>query len=358
MPIIQQLNINHFRNLQDCSLTAHSHFNLIYGLNGSGKTSLLEAIYTVANGKSFRATQKQQLIQHNEEFFTVFTVIKAEDVHKIGLQKSNKGNARLQIDGQKCRSLSKASKLMPIIFLDPHSPELIELGPGHRRQYLDWALFHVEHDYAKQLQQYLKCVQQRNSALKQQQSDAVCRSWDKLLIELADIISLKRREILEKITPYFNTIIKSLCLPGAISMKYLPGWQLPNSFSEALDLAYNKDRILGYTTIGPQRADIKFNVGQYQAADVLSRGQEKLLVASVLLAQGEYYRVATEQQAIYLFDDISSELDASNQKKLISLFQSIPGQYFITSLSNDLSKQFCDIASTVFHVEHGAVETL
>ena len=354
MTVITHCNIQDFRNLTSLSCDFSAGVNLIIGVNGSGKTSMLEAIYILANGKSFRSSIKSHIIQHNKDQFTVFAeLIVADKRHRCGLEKSLNGNARLQINGEKCRSLAKSSELLPIILIDPHSYDLIEEGPSFRRHYMDWLLFHVKHEFSKTAQEYTKCLKQRNSALKQQLSKDVCQTWDPQLIELSKTITEYRLALLENLKPLYQSMVEKLGFSVDVRLVYSKGWPEECDFAQALCDSFRKDQALGYTTVGPQRADIKLTVENIPASDVLSRGQSKLAIAALLLAQGQYYCSIKNNSPIYLVDDLASELDLENRAMLFSVLKEVDGQMFITATNEAVFPSENEFDGKVFHVKHG-----
>ena len=310
----------------------------------------------LANGKSFRSSVKSHIIQHHSKKFTVFAELEIDGAQvRCGLEKSNESNARLHIDGEKCRSIAKASELLPIILIDPHSYDLIEEGPSFRRHYLDWLLFHVKQGYSKVAQEYALCLRQRNSSLKQKQSKSVCQTWDPQLISLARIITEYRQVLLEELKPLYQAIIQTLHFPVDVSLSYYQGWEDASEFSDTLAATYFKDQVVGYTSIGPQRADVRLRVDSIPASDVLSRGQSKLAIAALLLAQGQYYQAVKGNSPIYFIDDLASELDQQNRQKLYTLLESIDGQILVTATERTLFPDIQGVNDKLFHVKQGTV---
>lgn len=363
MTIIKQTLINSFRNLGEVNLQFSNSYNYIYGCNGSGKTSILEALYMLANGKSFRSSVKTHIIQHHKDKFTVFAKLEADgQEYRCGLEKSVKENARLHINGERCRSIAKASEILPIILIDPHSYDLIEEGPSYRRHYMDWLLFHVKHDYRQIAQEYAKCLKQRNAALKQQLPKQVCQTWDPQLIELATTIDGYRKELLDNLQPFYQEMVAKLQFPVEVNLSYYQGWDKSSDFASGLLASFYKDQAIGYTAVGPQRADIKLMVEDIPASDVLSRGQSKLAIAALLLAQGSYYQSLMSNAPIYFVDDLASELDQQNRQNLYGLLADVEGQMFVTATEKELFPKSGPEAVTeaenyLFHVKQGEIVT-
>ena len=358
MVSINRLLLNNIRNISQADISLSPGYNFFYGLNGSGKTSILEAIYLLSQGKSFRSHQKSRIIQHQSDEFTLFAELQTtERLTKLGMQKTQTGHTRLQLDGEKCKSMATISELLPVILIDPNSYGLIEDGPGTRRQYLDWGLFHVEHGYANLMVEYLNCLKQRNAALKQHQPLKEITLWDKPLVDLGLKIDRLRVNYLEQLMPYFKSIIEKLDFNVSVQYSYAPGW-LGESLQHALEKCIGKDMVMGYTTVGPQRAEVSFTVNNQPAADVLSRGQEKLVVSALMLSQGEFYRINNHDNPIYLIDDLPSELDKQNWCKLLNLLDTMHGQMLMTATDQHYFPEQIENKNNVFHVEHGRVHLL
>ena len=361
MAIIRHLKICNIRNLSECSLEFSPNSNFFFGNNGSGKTSILEAIYLLAMGRSFRSYLKERIVTHQQHGLTIFAkLIGANDRSiKIGFSKQLDGKAKLQIDGESCRRLAAAAKLLPVLLIDPNSYDLLEEGPKERRQYLDWGLFHVKPTFHDISNNFQRCLKQRNAALKLQQNKSVCQTWDQELSSLAKQLTEYRRNYFAQLQPYFLDLLKILDFGIEIDTAYWRGWQGDEevSLSSALEKVWNKDFVLGYTTCGPQKADLIYKINQVPAEDVLSRGQMKLVVSAMQFAQGKLYTALTGQDVIYLIDDLASELDKNNRRKLFTLLEQISGQIFITSTDREV---FSDIttAHKLFHVKQGLVNQI
>ncbi len=359
MAFIHELRIQHLRNLTEVQIIPGRELNLIVGVNGSGKSSLLEAIYLLSHGRSFRSSSKLSLIQYHGETLNLFTEISTgETHHRIGVQKSQQGNTKLRINGEYSRSLAAAAELLPVVLINPNSDQLMEEGPSHRREYLDWILFHVERDYPQCYQEFEQALKQRNAALRQNYSRSDCMVWDEVLIDRGMKISELRRSVLKEIEPYFQRLLARLNINLPIRLEYAAGWGVDNphqSFAEALQQSFLKDVALGYTTVGPQRADIHLLSQEHEAASIVSRGQEKLIITALTLAKALYYEAHCHQMPIILLDDIASELDPNNRQLLFHLLETVPAQYFITATEEAIFPASLKEHATLFHVEQGVV---
>lgn len=358
MTTINNLKICNLRNIEACFLRLNPHYNFFFGNNGSGKTSILEAIYLLAVGRSFRSYLKDRIVTHRKHELTIFAELIHSKAHKVklGFSKIIEGKASLKINGEYCRSLAAAAKLIPVLLIDPNSYDLLEKGPKERRQYLDWGLFHVKPSYHEVSNKFQRCLKQRNAALKAQQAKTICRTWDKELADLAKQITEYRQAYFTQLQPYFNDLLNILNLDIEIKAFYYPGWDKKYiSLPMALEETWNKDFALGYTTCGPQKADVIYKINDIPAEDVLSRGQMKLLVSALQFTQGKLHTELTGENVIYLIDDLASELDKDNRQKLFALLEKIVGQVFITATDKTVFSQI-NTVNSLFHVEQGIVK--
>ncbi len=160
-----------FRNFSHVHICPNSHFNLFYGLNGSGKTSLLEGIYLLGFGRSFRSPHLNTLIHHESPAFSTFTQVthNPANIHSIGLEKYRQGRLKLKVDGEAVSSFSQMAVFCPVQIVCPDSFQLLTAGPQARRQFLDWGVFHVEHSFFGAWLNYIRALSQRNSLLRSPQ---------------------------------------------------------------------------------------------------------------------------------------------------------------------------------------------
>jgi len=358
MSYLNKLNIHNLRNIDDLSLSLSPNYNFFYGNNGGGKTSLLEAIYLLANGKSFRSHLKSRIISHQQSEMTIFAEIQQPVDNKnikIGFSKVTEGRARLKINGEPCRSLAMAMKLLPVLQIDPSSYGLLENGPKERREYLDWGLFHVEQSFYEVAIEFQRCLKQRNAALKAQASKMTCQTWDVELSRLAKELTGLRIDYFSRLTPYFIQLLEKLDFNISINSQYYQGWPENLPLEEALQQNFTKDFSIGYTSVGPQKANIFHTVNQIPAEDILSRGQMKLAVSAMQFAQGKLYTELTKSHCIYLIDDLASELDNENREKLFILLKSLQGQFFITATDKAAFSLSTNGEYKMFHVKQGQV---
>lgn len=355
--ILQSIAITNFRNMNSLTIFPEPGFNLIWGENGSGKTSLLEAIYITAIGRSFRTRHFSHIINYNAESFILFSnLCSGQNTISVGIEKSKAGDFRIRLDGENCYRSADLASLLPIQLINPDSYLIIEGGPNHRRQFIDWGLFHVEQSFYsswKRLQQLLK---QRNALLKRAGSSGELEIWNDKLVTETEKLDLLRENYFSELIPAVQGILLGFDLPYEINFSYFCGWDKRKPYMKVLQDSYDRDKFMGFTQYGAHRADLRMQVGDIPVEDVLSRGQQKLLVCSLALAQGQTLKKLTGKQCVYLVDDLASELDEKNRGLLLESLGHLDAQVFITGVDNEsLTEKHPNVSFKMFHVEQGVI---
>lgn len=353
---LERLGIENLRAFSRVELTPSSRFNLLVGANGAGKTSVLEAIHVLSTGRSFRSSARDALIRRGETAFRIFAEVRdeARQQHsRLGLERTTKGwTARL--DGEPVSALSELFVRLAVLCFEPASHQVIGGGAEQRRRFVDWALFHVEQDFLPVWRRYQRALKQRNVLLRAGQQNE-CDPWDAELATSGQLITEMRRAWLCHLEPALQaTSQKFLPELGAAQLHFSAGWSEKVSLRDALAYGRSRDAALGYTAIGPHRADWSLGFEHAPQREMLSRGQEKLAVLACLLAQGERFAACTGGWPILLFDDLASELDSEHLQRTLAWLESIPAQIWITGTS-DLPLPAAN-GNTVFHVEHGEID--
>lgn len=354
---LASLNITTLRNIPFCYIEPSQHFNVFYGANGSGKSSLLEAIYLLATGRSFRTSITDNVISWHQEGCTVYGQEQSLE-RSIGVSRYRNKTLEIKIQGERVTRLADLVRLLPIQVLDPLSLRLLETEPKTRRQFIDAGLFHVEQGFLSIWQRFKKILQQRNALLKTQPvSYAEMVGWDSELITTADLMHQSRWHYVKLLELEIKQILKELTLDFNLELDYFSGWAQEKDYAELLRLNFYQDKASGFTQWGPHRADICVRVQQQLAVEILSRGQQKIIVSALRVAQTRLIHRLAERQSIYLVDDISSELDMGYQQKLFAMLQQLQAQVFITLLQlPDWLLNLRQLPIKVFHVEQGSVK--
>jgi DNA replication and repair protein RecF len=354
--ILSELTLSDVRCIEKAELSLHSGRNLIWGGNGSGKTSLLEAIFLLGRGRSFRTRNSERLVRHGQDRLVVFgrTETSGPDgkgqMHAVGLEVHRREGTHARVDAAAVESLADLSRVFPVQVIDPEIHKLIEEGGRRRRRWLDWAVFHVEPRFADWWVRFARAVRQRNAALRERGGNA--KPWEMELVALGERISEARRAVLERMNTCWNDVSAGLDCPTA-ELQYFRGWGAQHSLAEALDASRDRDEARGLTHAGPHRADVVIRVGGKLAREVLSRGQQKLMAVALTLAQLRLLKQVSGTIPTLLLDDPAAELDSEHLKHFVSEIAPLGCQLVITSLQPETAA--FGAPDRVFHVEQGRV---
>ncbi|MEE2763047.1 MAG: DNA replication/repair protein RecF [Pseudomonadota bacterium] len=367
-----KLQTQHFRNLSSAPVSFSPSFNLLYGANGSGKTSVLEAIGYLGLGRSFRVSRHQAVVSHGEQQLTVFGGLDrglasepgANDgqsvAHRLGIARDvTRKETTLRVDGEGVRSLSALAMHLPVSVIDPGVFDIVAGGPGKRRQFLDWAVFHVEPSFASVWQQCQRVTSQRNQTLRNGRLDeALLRVWDSQYAALSDRITAARQTTFGRFKQAFDSLVQQVDVgwTQGLKLEFYPGWDTSKALVDILASQRDQERRMGHTLYGPNRADIRLKFQGRPVAETFSRGQQKTLVILMKIAQG---MVLSElgKQVTFLLDDINAELDVGHRAMLAQKLQALRCQVFITSIEHPEPEVLWPSGDApeyrMFHVEHG-----
>jgi DNA replication and repair protein RecF len=350
---IQQFTAQNFRCLENIELDADPQYNLIYGRNASGKTSVLEAIAYLGRGKSFRGASTSDLIRHGEQEFVLFGQV--EDggrVARVGVRNSH-GGLETRIDGQKEGGAAALAAALPVQIIDPDIHELVAGAPDQRRRYLDWIAFHVEHGFLESWRRFRRALKQRNAALRAGASNAVLDGWNAEFSELAALVDSGRRNALEVAIDGLSEAGSDL-LGSEVGFEYRAGWNEEQGLLQALEDSAGRDRQHGNTQYGPHRADLKLSYDTRRARKLVSRGQQKLLACAMIIAAAEAAQTALERPLLLLLDDPGAELDSESLGRLMQRVVGLGSQVIATSL--EPNTPLFPAAAKAFHVERGVLQ--
>ena len=354
---LDRLRVEDVRCIETADLAFDARRNLISGANASGKTSLLEAIYFLGRARSFRASKNDTLVRAGADGLTITgNLIRTHRRSVLGLGFGPAG-LEARIDGQVVTGIAELATIFPVQAIDPELHQLIEEGPQHRRRFLDWGVFHVEPSFVATWQRFQRTLRQRNAALRTRATPDLVRVWDAELIDTGERIAAARQRYLAILNPQVRSMAERL-LGNSVELHLSQGWAAERSLREALDRSWGRDSERGLTHVGPHRADLQIRVDGQPARDRISRGQQKLVAAAMLLGQ---LRCDSEQgstTAALLVDDPAAELDSMSLKRLLNEVLELPLQLFITALDPDLSAFESLGPVATFHVEHGKLTRL
>jgi len=350
---LEEFRASGFRCLSAVNFRPHPGINLIAGPNASGKTSLLEAIYYLGRGRSFRASGNRELIQTGQSGFTLFgETLAGGKSHRAGVE-LDAGQRRIRVDSENATG-AELARILPMQAIDPEVHNLVQGGPEFRRRFVDWGVFHVKHDFMESWRRYQQVLRQRNAALRLGEPDSNVQAWDLELARYGERIDTDRQSFLEGYLRLLSSIIHEK-LPFDVKVHYRRGWEEETPLLTALQQSRHRDRSMRSTQVGPHRADLNLSVHDRRARYRVSRGQQKLLAATMVLSQLRYVAQLGLQDLLLLVDDPAAELDRDNRGRLFDLLHDVPAQMFIAALEpEDLpwSEQ-----GLMFHVEHGKLSS-
>jgi DNA replication and repair protein RecF len=349
---IVQLKAENFRLFKMLSLPLSSRLNLFVGENAAGKTSILEMLYCLNRARSFRGSAPSELAGPSQKQWTVFAASEdAEGVaHTSGVRWSGEA-IDIRIDREPARNLDLL-KLCPVQILEPGMHRVVLEGPTYRRSFIDWGVFHVEHSFIDIWRRYRRALRQRNQLLRLRRSSAEIAAWEPELAGCGEALHRLREHHLRTIAASVNTRIQAFLDEGEWTFDLYPGWKVELGLRVALAQQRNRDLELGTTSVGPHRAELKIRADARTVRNRISRGQQKLLLAAMLLSQCEEISRSAGRAPVILLDDFSAELAPRYQQRLADALRTYKGQCFVTSFEPIVALKH-DVA--MFHVEHGKV---
>ena len=324
---LKVLSIEHLRNFITLHTELHPHLNLITGINGSGKTSFLESIYLLSCGKSFRTRETSTLINHEKSNLTIYA--ETFDNQSLAIQKSLTTSTIMKVNDRSCLSASDLARFLPTQVFYQDVFQIIDAGPAVRRSLLDWGLFHVKHHYFDLWKNYRRALKQRNYLLRQKASRDAIVPWNQILSTLACEIHVLRQEYMEKLNTVFFQVLASLTQTPC-SLHYYKGWDKKNEFKSLetiLNDSYTVDLQYQYTRYGSHQAELIFTSHEHKSKYYLSRGQQKVVLFALKIAQAKLLN----SPCLFLLDDLFAELDSTHTSKVLECILQSSGQFFITS---------------------------
>ena len=338
---LNQLHLLNFRSFED-SFFDLKDTNLVYGENGCGKTSFLEAIHFSLKAKSFRTSSVNSMINKNYDFFRISTKVNSDK--KIIEKRIGKVLIKDNYE-----TFNKYD-VLPLL-LNNFSLRFLEQNKEIRREFIDYFLFHVKHDYLEKLKKFKKILFSRNIALKEKDVEQIS-VWTKLLIEISNEINISRKEIVTEVLEDLEENIlgkvgdnKWSEILSTLEISFFSGWE-GESLEKRLREEYEEDLAKGFTKSGAHKFDLEINVLGEKSGNILSRGEQKLLILLVFLSFGEFFSNLENKNLIYLIDDLASELDQKNLDLAMQFLNITKGQKIITSvkkIENESINQLIDL---------------
>ena len=352
---LADLDIKDVRNLNDIHMECGPGINIISGKNAAGKTAILEGIHLLARASSFRTPRINDVIQRGKSQILIIARLYDEKNSEIvtGLEKSRQ-TTKIRFNGQDVNKRSEQARNLPILTTTPDSHRLLNGTPRERRHWLDWSMFHVEPAYMEKWQHYHHALRQRNALLRQPGNHAQLCTWEEALASSTVKLRQLRKTYINKVNALITSIANSHL--GQIKIKLRSEEQDQEAIRVSLNQQRKADMSVGYTRFGPHREDVVFNIDSQEAGRSLSRGEGKLFVLFLIMAQALEYKSEKKQQPIMLFDDMPAELDSEASKRILEQLQCQNLQSFITTTNPECLEKGAKNAKR-FHVEQGRIVT-
>jgi DNA replication and repair protein RecF len=352
---LAKIEISNVRNIETATLEPSPRLNFIFGANASGKTSLLEAIFLLGRARSFRTAQVNQLIRFGQAASTVGGRIRSEGgfLLPVGIQ-ITRGQREIHLGGKKIQSSAELIRAFPVLVIQPASTTLLEDGPKYRRQFLDWGVFHAEHSFLDCWRRYIKALSQRNTLLREKRPGDL-ELWNHELARYGTIVADARQRYAERLRPFLQETAGRFFPGSRFEMQASAGWNEAKSLEFVLREEIPADLRYGYTQSGPHKGDFSISVDGRSAKAYLSRGQTKLLIYALLLAQSQLMEEGTASTGCVLIDDVASELDENNKQRLLGFLKERQSQFFITTTAKPITEGVVDEEAAFIHVEHGRI---
>lgn len=360
--LIRRLRLDGFRRFETVDVQFRPGINVITGENGSGKTSLLEALHLMAHGRSFRGRVRDGLIRQGRAALQVHVEWASADgtVRRAGLRHSG-DSWQARMDGEDIRQLGTLCQALAVVTFEPGSHALVEGGSDVRRRYLDWGVFHVEHDFMPTWRRYARALKQRNSLLRQRDAaGGQLDAWEQELAQTGEHLTQLRDAYVARLQPHASVLLpKLLPAAGGIELSLHPGWRRQEvALADALLLARERDVALGYTSVGPHRADLRVVLRDLPGRAGLSRGQAKQLALVLLLAQAAQLADIQGTWPVVQVDDLGSELDRQHQRRVLEMLAATGAQVLLTGVEVPPGWHASSLPAAMFHVEHGDVRPI
>ncbi len=357
---LDKVQIQHFRNLESVVIEPSKYVNFIIGQNGSGKSSILEAIHYLGYARSFRTSKHKNVIKQGYEKFTVFCL--NESGEKYGISRTLQDTVTVNVNGEHSKKAASLVAHLPVQIFTPQSSDLIIGSPKLRSAFLDWGLFHVEHLFSGVSNAFHRALKQKNALLRSRSKggsydSSSMRFWDDELVNRALILDKYRNGYFEAIKTHLNANLMQFLPEFCVEISYHRGWEKNVELADAIIKKDDRDSKNGYLSVGPHKADLKLKIKGTDVAEIMSRGQQRMLVAALQLAQTQYLNSVTSKSSLFLLDDVGAELDQQKREIFVDELLNCDSQLFVTAIEeNQISFINKYKNRKMFHVEHGQVK--
>ena len=334
---LKRISLLNYKNFSEINFELDSKINCFVGKNGIGKTNILDAIYHLANGKSYFNPLAVQNIKHGEEFFVVDGEFEKNERTEQILCSLKKGQKKiLKRNGKVYEKFSDHIGFIPLVIISPADSDLIIEGSETRRKFIDSVISQLDSSYLQQLIQYQKIISQRNALLKYFALNHVFETdtlsiYNQQLNTLGQFIFEKRKKFLIDFIPIFNNYHREITNSAETVQLVYQSDLFEKDTLTLLEENISKDRALHYTSVGVHKDDLSFEIDNYPIKKFGSQGQQKSFLIALKLAQFDFVKKQSGEKPILLFDDIFDKLDEFRVSKIIEMVNNEEfGQLFIS----------------------------
>lgn len=345
-----------FRNLQPFRIEPAGGVNVVYGANGAGKTSLLEAVHFLARAKSFRTAKSDKVIATDAARCWVFGVGgRAGESARFGVERE-RGRTRVRRNGENIQSLSEWAAHWPVEVVNSEAQRFVVDGPAIRRSFLNWGVFHVEHDYGWYWQRFRRALEQCNAALRSGDSRQA-QAWEGGLAELGEALDVRRAAFAGSLVRIAQPLLDAWLPEHGVTIRYRRGWRSDGALLDLVREGRETALKMGHVLHGPQRADLQLLSEGEDAQFRLSRGQQKMAVVALSLAKAQLIAEAVGTRPLLLVDDLPAELDAQRRAEVVRALEQARAQVFVTCIEQETVAALTQEPAW-FHVEHGRLQSV
>lgn len=334
---LKKISLFNYKNFSEANFEFDAKINCFVGKNGIGKTNVLDAIYHLANGKSYFNPLAVQNIKHNEEFFVIDGEFNKNERTEQIVSSFKKGQKKiLKRNGKAYDKFSDHIGFIPLVIISPADNDLITEGSETRRKFIDNVISQLDASYLQQLIQYHKIIVQRNALLKYFALNRVFENdtlaiYNEQLDGLGQYVFEKRKEFITDFLPIFNKYHQIITDSSETVQLVYESHLSEKTTLQLLEENINKDRALQYTSVGIHKDDLLFQIDHYPIKKFGSQGQQKSFLIALKLAQFEFVKKQSGEKPILLFDDIFDKLDETRVSKIVEMVnQQEFGQLFIS----------------------------
>ena len=352
---VAAIEIRCLRILERIDIEFSLGVNLLVGSNGSGKSSLLEAVHILGSARSFRSHRLRDLVTHGESRLRIVGRTIGTDgiTESIGVEHSADG-LRIRRSGVDVKTSSELASFLPTVTVTPDTYRLVTDGADLRRRIVDRLLFHVEPTYLDHFSRYRRALRQRNAAIRGSVADEELDGWDSELAAAGEQLTAQRAQYLERALPTMKDSVEKL-VGMPIEIGFYPGWDSAISLRQACKHSLTSDRLRGYTQAGPHRADLRFTINGRPLQHALSRGETKLFVTAVSVAQVRDLATILGTPPVVLVDDLASELDPDGRTRCLAELSATGAQLFLTAVPGHGLDRDDFEEGRLFHVKQGHI---